>query len=261
MLPFHLAFNYPLYRAKAFKLHGVHSPFIFELYHNIIQHDGHFTAYDLVENLREELLKDNAALEVTDFGAGPKAGNKRERLVKDIASSSAKPAKYGQLLFRLVNYFQPETIFDLGTSLGITTSYLASARKNGRIYTFEGCPTIAGVAQQNFQNLGLNNIQLITGNLDFTLAKQLEQVQQLDFAFFDGNHRYEPTLRYFNQCLAKSHEYSVFVIDDLYWSSEMKRAWQEIKKHPKVLQTVDLFYVGLVFFRTSQPKENFTLYF
>lgn len=261
MLPFHLAANYPVYRAKAFKLHGVHSPFIFELYHHVIQHDGHFTAYNLVENLRTELLEDSTALEVTDFGAGPKAGNKRKRMVKDIASASAKPPKYGQLLFRLVNHFQPETIFDLGTSLGITTSYLALARKNGLVYTFEGCPNIARVAQQNFQKLGLNNIQVILGNLDDTLAKQLEQVQQLDFAFFDGNHRYEPTMRYFNQCLAKSHEYSVFVIDDLYWSAEMKRAWQEIKKHPQVLQTVDLFYVGLVFFRTSQPKQNFTLYF
>ena len=261
MLPYHLAVNYPIYRAKAFKLHGVHSPFIFDLYHHVIQHDGHFAAYDVVEELREDLLHNDARLEVTDFGAGPKAGSKRTRVVKDIASASAKPAKYGQLLFRLVNHFQPETVFDLGTSLGITTSYLASARKEGRIYTFEGCPNIAHVAKQNFQKLGMENVQLVCGNLDTTLPEQVEQVKQLDFVFFDGNHRYEPTMRYFNLCLTKHHEHSVFVVDDLYWSGEMKRAWQEIKKHPQVLQTVDLFYVGLVFFRTSQPKENFTLYF
>ncbi len=261
MLPVHLAANFLLYKLKSFKLHGVHSPFVFELYHNVIQHDGHFYTYTLVEDLRTELLQDNTKLEVTDFGAGPKAGNKNKRSIKEIAGSSAKPAKYGQLLFRLVNHFQPNTIFDIGTSLGITTSYLASARKNGIVYTFEGCPNIAKVARQNFKKLGLNNIQQITGNLDETLAQQVAQVNQLDFVFFDGNHRYEPTMRYFNLCLAKHHEYSVFVIDDLYWSAEMKRAWQEIKKHPKVLQTVDLFYIGLVFFRTKQPKENFTLNF
>ena len=261
MLPFHQAAHYPIYRAKAFKLHGVHSPFIFDLYHNVIQHDGHFTAYDQVESLRYDLLQDERQLEVTDLGAGSIAGNHRKKLVKDIASSSAKPEKYGQLLFRLVNHFQPKTIFDLGTSLGITTSYLALARRNAQVYTFEGCPNIANVAQQNFKKLGLDNVQLVQGNLDVTLEKQLEQVQQLDFVFFDGNHRYEPTMRYFNLCLTRHHEHSVFVFDDLYWSAEMKRAWQEIKKHPKVLQTVDLFYVGLVFFRTSQPKENFTLHF
>ncbi|MEJ8802651.1 O-methyltransferase [Pontibacter sp. H249] len=261
MLPIHLAAYYPIYRAKAFKLHGVHSPFIFDLYHNVILHDGFYVDYGNVEALRSELLQDETQLEVTDFGAGPKAGKQKKRLVKDIARSSAKPEKYGQLLFRLVNHFQPDTIFDLGTSLGITTSYLASARRKGKVYTFEGCPNIAQLAQQNFKKLGLNHVQLVLGNLNVTLQKQVEQVQQLDFVFFDGNHRYEPTMRYFNLCLTKSHEYSVFVIDDLYWSAEMKRAWQEIKKHPKVLQTVDLFYVGLVFFRTSQPKENFTLYF
>ena len=261
MLPFHLAANYPIYRAKAFKLHGVHSPFIFDLYNQVILHDGHFAAYDQVESLRHDLLQNDTLLEVTDFGAGPKAGKKKKRRINEIAKSSAKPAKYGQLLFRLVNHFQPDTIFDLGTSLGITTSYMALARKNATVYTFEGCPGIAQQAQQNFKQLGIENTKLILGNLDDTLAEQVKNAAQLDFVFFDGNHRYEPTMRYFELCLEKHHEYSVFVVDDLYWSAEMKRAWLEIKKHPKVLQTVDLFYIGLVFFRTKQPKEDFTLYF
>lgn len=261
MLPFHLATQYLLYRLRAIKLHGVHSPFVFNLYQQVICHDGHFRAYDEVEALRTQLEQDSTSLEVTDFGAGPKAGTKRKRKVNEIAKTSAKPAKYGQLLFRLVNHFQPKTIFDLGTSLGITTSYQAIANKQARVITFEGCPSVAGRAAQNFKSLGLNNVELVIGNLDQTLQEQVAKVDKLDYVFFDGNHRYEPTMRYFNLCLQKHHEYSVFVIDDLYWSVEMKRAWQEIKKHPQVLQTVDLFYIGLVFFRTSQPKENFTLYY
>ena len=261
MLPFHLAANFLLYRIKSFKLHGVHSPFIFDLYHHVILHDGDYYAYTGIEDLRKDLLQDNSKLLVTDFGAGPKAGLKKERKISYIARTSAKPAKYAQLLFRLVNHFQPKTIFDLGTSLGITTSYLASAHSQTEVYTFEGCPAIAEMAQENFKKLGLTTVHAITGNLDDTLPQQLEKVEQLDFVFFDGNHRYEPTMRYFKACLEKHLEHSVFVVDDLYWSAEMKRAWQEIKKHPQVLQTVDLFYVGLVFFRKTQPKENFTLWF
>ena len=261
MSSLHLASHYLLYRLKAFKLHGVHSPFIFDLYHNVILHDGYYAAYATVETLREQLLQDKRTLQVTDFGAGPRAGKKRSRQVAEIARTSAKPEKYGQLLFRLVNHFQPKTMFELGTSLGITTSYLAEARKLADIYTFEGCPGIARVAMENFHSLGLQHVKLIQGDLNETLVRQLQQVEQLDFVFFDGNHRYEPTMRYFEACLEKHHEQSVFVVDDLYWSAGMKRAWQEIKKHPKVLQTVDLFYVGLVFFRTTQPKEHFTLHF
>ncbi|MFT2009878.1 O-methyltransferase [Pontibacter sp. 13R65] len=261
MLPFRFAAEYLLYRLRAFKLHGVHSPFVFDLYHNVICHDGHFTAYDHVETLRQLLLDSDQKLLVTDFGAGSRTGLKNERRVKDIARTSAKPAKYGQLLYRLVNHFQPKTIFDLGTSLGITTAYLAEARRRASLFTFEGCPAIAQAAGNNFKELGLTHVQQVIGNLDETLEKQLQQIEQLDFAFFDGNHRYEPTMRYFEACLQKHHELSVFVIDDLYWSKEMKRAWQAIKNHPQVLQTVDLFYIGLVFFRTTQPKEHFTLSF
>ncbi|SFF93390.1 Methyltransferase domain-containing protein [Pontibacter chinhatensis] len=250
-----------MYRTRAFKLHGVHSPFIFDLYHSVLHHSGHFRAYDTVEALRHQLLRDERELQVTDFGAGSRSINQKSRKIKDIARTSAKPAKYGQLLFRLVNQLQPNTILELGTSLGLTTSYLAEARKNGQIYTFEGCPNIARTARENFKKQGYRNIRVIEGNLDSTLDKQLQQLGSIDFAFLDGNHRYEPTLRYFESCLQKCHENTVLVLDDIYWSVEMKQAWQEIKHHPQVRQTVDLYFVGLVFFRPQQPKEDFTLYF
>lgn len=255
------ASDYLLYRLRAFKLHGVHSPFIFNLYHQVILHTGTFYAYPRVEQLRNKLLQDTRALQVSDLGAGSKTVNYRQRPVKDIARTSAKPARYGKLLFRLVNHFQPKVIFDLGTSLGITTSYMAEAARKSKFYTFEGCPNVARMAREHFCTLGLKHVHLVEGNLNDTLEHQLQQVEQLDFAFFDGNHRYEPTMRYFKACLAKSHEQSVFVIDDLYWSAEMRRAWKDIKSHPQVLQTVDLYFVGLVFFRKTQPKEHFTLTF
>lgn len=255
------ASEYLAYRLRAFKLHGVHSPFVFNLYNQVILHDGSFYAYPKVEQLRRKLLRDNRQLQVTDLGAGSKTINQKKRSIKEIARTSAKPAKYAQLLFRLVNHFQPKIVFDLGTSLGITSSYMAEAARNSKFYTFEGCPNVAGVASQNFKGLGLNHVKLVEGNLDHTLELQLKQVEKLDFAFFDGNHRYEPTMKYFDACLSKSHEDSVFVLDDLYWSNEMKQAWKDIKRHPQVLQTVDLFFVGLVFFRKTQPKEHFTLKF
>ncbi|HEY4651771.1 MAG TPA: class I SAM-dependent methyltransferase, partial [Pontibacter sp.] len=241
------AVDYLLYRARSFKLHGVHSPFVFDLYNQVILHDGTYYAYPRVEALRQELLADNRTLEVTDLGAGSKTINFKTRKVSNIARTSAKPVKFGQLLFRLVNHFQPGNVLELGTSLGITTAYLAEAAHKARVYTFEGCPNIAQVARANFEALHLRNITQVTGNIDQTLQPQLQQIPQLDFAFFDGNHRYEPTLRYFEQCLTRAHEHSVFVLDDIYWSSEMKRAWQEIKRHPRVSQTIDLYSVGLVF--------------
>ncbi len=102
---------------------------------------------------------------------------------------------------------------------------------------------------------------IVTGNIDQTLAAHVPALESIDLVFFDANHRYEPTLRYFETCLPKTHNDSLFVFDDIHWSAEMERAWAEIKAHPAVTVTIDLFWVGLVFFRREQPKQDFVLRF
>jgi predicted O-methyltransferase YrrM len=256
-----LAYHFLLYRLKSFRLHGVHSPFVFDLYEHVIRHDGQYLAYPKIEAIRKQQLQNKKILTVTDLGAGSRTGATSKRQIRAIAATAAKPAKYAQLLFRLVNYFQPRTVLELGTSLGLTTCYLAAARQQSQLFTFEGCPGIAAEASDTFRRLQQRNIRLVTGHLDQTLPATLQQLPAVDFVYFDGNHRYEPTMRYFEACLEKRTEDSVFVIDDIYWSPEMVRAWQAICRHPEVTLSIDLFQLGLVFFRRKQPKQHFTLWF
>ncbi|QKG57455.1 class I SAM-dependent methyltransferase [Hymenobacter sp. BRD128] len=255
-------FAYLRYWLRSGNAHGLHSPFVFGLYTAVIRHTGEYGAFARIEKRRQELLASDQIIAITDFGAGSQvagAGGRR-RAVRDIARHSAKAPRLAQLLFRLVNHFQPRTALELGTSLGLTTAYLASADSRQQVITFEGCPNTAAVARETFEKLGIKNVRLEDGNLDHTLPTTLASLPQpLDFVFFDGNHRYEPTLRYFEQCLAKAHEDSVFVFDDIHWSADMERAWAAIKAHPSVTVTIDLFYVGLVFFRKKQPREDFWL--
>ncbi|OGX82290.1 O-methyltransferase [Hymenobacter glacialis] len=240
--------------------HGLHSPFVFGLYTSVVRHTGRYGAYEALEARRQELLASPASISVTDFGAGSHTGAGAQRGVSAIARTAAKPPHLAQLLFRLVNYFRPATILELGTSLGLTTAYLAAADSRSRVVTLEGCPNVAAVAHETFSALHLGNVEVVEGNIDDTLAPTLSALAApLDFAFFDGNHRYEPTLRYFELCLAHRTDASVFVFDDIHWSADMERAWEVIKSHPDVTITVDLFYVGLVFFRTGQPKQHFLL--
>ena len=241
--------------------HSLHSPFVFELYTKIIQSKANLSIYEPIENLRKKLLKNRSVIKVTDFGAGSKIHKTNQREICQIAKSAEKNPKFGKLLFRLIQHFNPTTIFDLGTSLGITTIYESKAYINSKIITFEGCPSIATIAQQNFDALDCKNIEIIVGNIDETLPQELAKIEQLDFAFFDANHRYEPTVRYFELCLKKANEKSVFVFDDIHWSDEMHEAWQYIRHHKDVMISVDLFYVGLVFFRKNQPKQDFILRF
>ncbi len=254
-----LAFKFICYYRKASngKGHGIHSPFVFNLVTQVLNDNRNFYMYSSIEGLRKELLKNASEIIVEDFGAGStKIKKSPVRKISAIASSSLKPKKYSQLLFKLVNHFSPANILELGTSLGVTTAYLASANTNARVITMEGSTAVAQIAQNNFMQLGIGNIEVVTGNFDVTLSKTLENIHQIDFAFLDGNHRYEPTIRYFKQIVEKSHVDTLVVLDDIHWSSEMEQAWEDVKLDARVTLTIDLFYIGLVFFRTEQQEKQ-----
>ncbi len=264
----HTFWQYVLYLFKAGNAHGLHSPFVFRLFTEVIAADKWYYDFDTLEDLRATLLNNTEKIAITDFGAGSKYNTGKVRMVSDIAQYSISPANVSQLLFKLVDFLRPKTILELGTSLGVNTLYLTlPLTKEAKIYTFEGCTNLATIAQTNFAAFrrATPQIEVIQGNIDQTLPSFLQKFetnkQKLDFIFFDANHQYAPTLRYFEQCLAHCHEESILVFDDIYWSADMTKAWKTICQHPKVLLSIDLFQVGLVFFREKQPKQHFTLRF
>lgn len=260
--PIQLAVKYIQYYlfAENGKGHGIHSPFVYDLITKVLNDDREFYSFQPIEERRKILMNDKTTITIQDFGAGSRIEKSSVRSVAAIASTSLKPKKYGQLLFRLVDYFSPKTILELGTSLGITSAYLATANSNAKLITMEGSTAIAAIAAANFEQLGIKSALIITGNFDDSLVKTLENIELINFAFLDGNHRYEPTIRYFEQVFQKSDENTVIILDDIHWSKEMENAWEEIKKHHAVTLTVDLFYVGLVFFRKEQKeKQHFVI--
>lgn len=253
-------FDFIKFRFKSGNQHSIHSPFVFSLYTEVIRKNVHEELFIPIEEHRTELTLNNTKIDTEDFGAGN--SKKSRKRISSIAKRSLKPPRQSRLLYRLINHFQPKTIIELGTSLGTTTSYLAQGiDESSNIITFEGSKSIADVALDQFKSNQINNIELVIGNIDETLPKRLQTLKEIDFVFFDANHRYEPTLRYFKECLNKSHEDSVFIFDDIYWSSEMKKAWQDIIKDESITISIDLYHIGLVFFRKKQPKQHFTLRF
>ena len=249
-------------RASNGKGHGIHSPFVFDFVTNVLNDKRNFYCYETIEFLRNELKQNNTVITIEDFGAGSHTKQYNQRSISSIASSALKTPKFSRLLFRMVDHYQPSVILELGTSLGITTSYLAYAKSDANITTMEGAAAIASVAEQNFKRLRLQNIQIITGNFDDTLPDVLNKISVVDFAFVDGNHRKEPTLNYFRQLLSKANEHSVFIFDDIHWSKDMEEAWNEIKAHNAVTVSVDLFFIGIVFFRKeNKAKQDFVIRF
>lgn len=261
---FQLAKKYIKYyiHAASAKGHGVHSPFVFEFIKFVKNGKQKAECFSDIERIRKQMLQDGSEIEVADFGAGSTLLKSNKRVVGKMAASSLKPKKFAQLLFRLVNYYQPQTILELGTSFGITTAYLACANKKATVFTLEGSAAIAAKAQQNFLNLKAHNIQLIEGDFNNTLGDLLQKINKVDLVFIDGNHRKIPTLKYFEQLLPYAHNESIFIFDDIHWSEEMEAAWELIKQHKAVTLSIDLFFIGIVWFRKDfMINQQFSIRF
>lgn len=247
------------YYLKAGNAHSIHSPFLFELYTKVYRDFSPNPDFERIEKLRSALKSDTRLIRVEDMGAGSRLNGSSERTVADIARKSLKSPFWCQFFYRLIRYYGYKNILELGTSLGVTASYLSLAAPDGKVWTVEGCGNTLKVARENFDQLHLQNIHAVNGNIDLCLKDVLEKTGSLDFVLFDANHRYQPTLDYFGQCYARAGENSVFVFDDIYWSAEMKKAWQEICADPRVSLSADFFHVGLVFFRKGVEKQHFVL--
>ncbi len=257
-----LASRFVTHRLNSTSVQVLHSPFVYRLYTECIKKDKQENAFAPIEQLRHSLLQDQRVLTYSDPGSGSHVTkNNTERTVKLIATHSLKPAAQARVLHRLVNYFAPATVLELGTSLGLSSCYMAAALPaNARLYTVEGAAPVAAIAQSNLEQLGYNQqVHLTQGLFDEVLPALLPQLGTIDFAYLDGNHRYAPTVDYVKQLLPYVHNNSVIILDDIYWSNEMQQAWQEVKQLSQVTVSIDLFHFGLLFFRKEQVKEYFTL--
>jgi predicted O-methyltransferase YrrM len=251
-----------LLKASNGKGHGIHSPFVFSFIKNVLNAKTQGAWVDKIEKYRTDLSYNKQAIKILDLGAGATKQGYKVKQIAEVAKGALKSKKYSALLNRMLAYFKPIAVLEMGTSLGITTCYLAQALPDTKIVTMEGAPAIAELALATFENVGYKNIQVVVGNFDQNLPLYLKDIDYVGFVFIDGNHSYEPTMTYFNCLLSKSNEDAIFIFDDIHWSKEMENAWEEIKADERVSLTIDLFYIGIVFLKKeNKEKENFIIRF
>ena len=239
--------------------HGVHSPFVFDLVTKCFYDKKNYPEYSILKNYRNSLLQNKNTIEVTDFGAGSRVFKSNTRAINQIAKNAGISPKRAKLLFRIVNYFQPNTILEIGTSLGLATSALSLGSKNAKVITLEGCPNTLSIAKNQCQLQNLNNIEFINTKFEDYLSNCQLNTEHCQLIYFDGNHSKKATLDYFELLLPTITNDSVWIFDDIHWSLDMEEAWEIIKNHPKVTITIDTFQWGIIFFRTEQEKEHFVI--
>ena len=214
-------------------------------------------AYSALKKHRSDLKSDSATIEVTDFGAGSRVFSSNTRTVSAIAKHAGITQKRQRLLFRLVQYLQPTSILELGTSLGMATHAMALGNPKATVQTVEGCPNTLQKATDYFAKHQLLNIKTYQQSFEDFFKEYPSET--FDLVFIDGNHNKENTVTYFHTLLQYIHNDSVLIFDDIYWNKGMTEAWQEIIKHEQVTVSIDTFQWGLVFFRKEQRKQHFCI--
>jgi len=253
-------FRFLKYYARSGNAHSIHSPFVFKFYTEVIRGKAEKKMFADIEQLRHSLLNDKTELSIVDFGAGSKTGKSLNvKTISDVVSGSAMKPSWCRLLARLARSSNPHNILELGTSAGFSTMYMAGQCPEAKIISIEGDAGVFELACSNFNKLGLNNITAVHSTFDDALPDVLNKTSSVDIVVFDGNHRLEPTLKYFEMCKPYATPSSIFVFDDIYWSEEMEEAWNIISKHPDVSISIDLFRFGLIFFRKGIVKQHFSL--
>ena len=249
------------YRVKAKSRYKIHSPFVFDLISKVFRDNTIYDDFKLLDPFVVELKGNSSLIETTDFGAG--AGDNEYQIylkpLKKIVRERSHNVSHLHLLYRIARYFNPKYMLEFGTAAGVSTIYLKKGLSDSTMITMEGCPGLSAVARENFEKLHLQNVEVANGNFDVMLPNILKKFEKLDFVFFDGNHRKKPTLDYFNQCMEKAHENTVFLFDDIHWSKGMEDAWETIKGDKRVSLTIDIFWFGLVFFKGGVVKQNFVV--
>lgn len=254
----HQVSSYLNFLLKSKNQHGVHSPFVFDLVTKCFYENHSIKVAKQWKHARKNLISDSSTIEVKDLGAGSRVFASQKRPIKKIAQNAGISFKRAMLLNKLCHYFKVESTLELGTSLGLGS--LSMALNNPlKLDTVEGCENTLNRAIKLFETYNCND-QITTHLASFSqFISSLPSNQTYDLIYIDGHHNYQATLHYFDAMLAHAHENTIFIIDDIYWSKGMTKAWESIYQHPKIHVSIDIFYWGIGFLRTQQAKEHFRI--
>ena len=253
-----LLIEYIIYRLKAKNRHGIHSPFVYDFINKCLTTKIDKKFLYTRKKLFKKIKNNSTSIKTNDFGAGSKK-LKSFRKISSIFNTSSSKGKFSILLFKISNFYKPNTILELGTSLGIGSFHLSNGNQTSKLTTIEACSNTAEIAIQNFEFTNTQNIKTIISTFENFFENEPQEIY--DLIFIDGHHNGNALMAYLEKLKKYSHNDTIFILDDIRWSSSMKNAWQEIVKDEYFNLTIDLFRMGIIIPRKQQQKEHFVIKF
>ena len=242
---------------KSKNQHGIHSPFVYDLVTKCFYDSKKQGAYKTLRAYRNKTIQHKKIIPITDFGSNYRVFKSKERKISTVTKNAKITLKKQKLLYRVISYFKPDTILELGTSIGLGTIAMSITNPSSKLITMEECPNTSKLAQHYFNEFGLKNIYL--KNSTFEDFFKIKSSIKYDIVFINENHNKEDIINYFNILSNKINNDSILIFDGIYWNIKMTEAWNQIKGNSKVTLSIDTYYWGFIFFRIEQEKQHFTI--
>lgn len=213
---------------------------------------------DQIESLRRDLNESCREISIVDYGSHSPNNQPTDqeeesvaivtKTIGEICQTCSKRPIWALLLFNLIRELKPSACLEMGTCLGISAAYQSAAleiNNRGKLLSLEGSQSLAQVAQNNLEKLGITRTEIVVGKFQETLLHVAVEQSPLDFVFLDGHHDQQATLNYFDQLFPFLANNAVCIFDDISWSIGMKKAWKSLVADERIKLTVDLHNVGI----------------
>jgi predicted O-methyltransferase YrrM len=181
-------------------------------------------------------------------GLAPSPGESRSFPPAHLANVSSIHRPWGAFLMRLVRELRPQSCVELGAAIGISASYQGAGLElngTGVLRSIEGSPNLAAEARATLSGLGLERVQVIEGRLDDVLDDVMAGAAPVDLVFLDAAKGKEGNLALAEGVLPHLAPRATLVMDDVHWSRQMNRAWRQLRSHPRIALSADLWRLGV----------------
>ena len=217
--------SYLKYLMQRKSKYSIHSPFVYDFMVKVLYDKGSNRDYDLM--LRVSHLVDG----------------------KRFATRSRR--KQARFLYRLVGYLEPETVLSFGKVSALNTSALALGNLQTKVYLEQSTEFL-----ETLSSMGVVNVNLIHPDADE--EEQLERYNT-GFVLYGLEDFGEDNWNNLEDGMAQADDDTVLVFEGIHHSRRTEAAWEAIKEGEGVTLTMDLYTMGLVFFREGIEKQDFVL--
>ena len=217
--------SYLKYLVQRKSKYSIHSPFVYEFMTKVANDSGSNRDYDTL--LRISRLLD-----------GKKYPNRRRR-------------KQARLLYRLVRFLEPETVLTFGKISALNTSALALGDLQTKVYLEQSLDFL-----ETLNSMGVVNVNLIRRDGDE--EEQFEQ-QNTGCVYYSLDDFGDDSWNNLEDGFGEVDEDTVLVFEGIHHSRHTEAAWEAVKASEDVSISMDLYCIGIIFFREGIEKQDFVL--